>query len=107
MTWISAHLTLVSLLLVHHLPVCSAVQAAAAAAAAALHLLTTGCQCGQLTEEPAPTASGVWLVALIHPEQHHWTQSSKSPRESSHSLNRNLDKREKEIQCDHVTYASI
>lgn len=92
---VPAHLILMSLLVVHYPLVCSAVQVVAAvAAAAALPLLTTGCQCFQQTEEPAPTASGVWLVAQILPERHHWTQSSKSPRESSHSLNRSLEKRE-------------
>lgn len=97
MTWIHymiwiycpAHLKLVSLLLVQHLPVCSAVQAAVAA----LHLLTTGCQCCQQTEGPAPTASGVWPVAPILPEQRHWTQSSKSLRASSRLLNRNLERK--------------
>lgn len=99
----SAHLTLVSLPLIHHLPVCSAVQAAAAA----LHLLNTGCQCCQRSEAPAPKVWWVWLVVLLRPERHHWTRSSKSPRESSHSQNKNLHKGVGGGQYVHVANSNI
>lgn len=91
------HLTLVSLVLVHHLPVCSALQAAAA-----LQLLTTGCQGCQQTEEPDPTSSGLSPAVPLPPEQHRWTQSSLSLTESSHSLNRSLDKRGKKKTVQQV-----
>jgi len=87
-----SHPKLLSLLLVQRLPGCPAVQAAAAAAAAAAPGLPTGGPCCQRTEGPAPTASGVGPQALMPPELHRWTQSSKSPTESSRSLNRNLYK---------------